>query len=177
VRLKSVSCYRRRIATRTGTRHMVNSAWLLPCVLLVALATSCADGDDDGPLTDAGGLTRLTDAAVGTCLDFGDSVDSEVAELPTVPCSEPHTHEIYALADSDAATYPGLRALEAEAETMCLGEFEDYVGVSAPDSELFYSWLVPTRDSWDRGDDRQIVCILGGNDGNALIGTVRDLGR
>jgi hypothetical protein len=35
--------------------------------------------------------------------------------------------------------YPGFEALELEAQARCLGEFEEYVGRSAFDSELFYS--------------------------------------
>jgi hypothetical protein len=144
---------------------------LLVCVLLGGLATSCAEDDDDELLID------LTDGAIGTCLDFGDSIETEVTELPTVPCREPHTHEIYAIAFSDAATYPGLEALEADAQAKCLAEFEDYVGVSAFDSELFFSWLVPTLDSWDREDDRQIICVIGEENGAPLVGTVRNIGR
>lgn len=144
---------------------------MLVCVLLGGLATSCAEDDADGLLID------LTDGAIGTCLDFGDSIEAEVTELPTVPCGEPHTHEIYALAFSDEATYPGLEALEADAQAKCLAEFEDYVGVSAFDSELFFSWLVPTLNSWDREDDRQIVCVIGESNGAPLVGTVRNIGR
>jgi hypothetical protein len=150
---------------------MVTPAWLLCCVLLGALATSCSADDDDEP------LTALSGTAIGTCLDFGGSVDGEIDELPLVPCDEPHTHEIYALMDSDAAAYPGLEALEGEARTKCLGGFDDYVGVSAVDSELFYSWLVPTQDSWDGYGDRQLVCIIGEVNGAPLVGTVRDAGR
>jgi hypothetical protein len=144
---------------------------VLVCVLLGGLATSCAADDEDDLLID------LTDGAIGTCLDFGDSIEAEVAELPTVPCGEPHTHEIYALAFSDEATYPGLEALEADAQAKCLAAFEDYVGVSAFDSELFFSWLVPTLNSWDRDGDRQIVCVIGEGNGAPLVGSVRNIGR
>jgi hypothetical protein len=162
---------RRRIAISIDVRHVRAPAWVLACLVLGGLATSCSEDGDDEP------LTGLTDDALGTCLDFRDTIEAEVAELPRVPCGEPHTHEIYALADSEAATYPGLEALEVEAQSKCLDSFEDYVGVSAMDSELFYSWLVPTLDSWDRDDDRQIVCILGEDNGIPLTGTMRNIGR
>ncbi len=144
---------------------------MLACVVLGALATSCSGGDDGDPVID------LTDNAIGTCLDFGDSIEAEITELPAVPCSEPHSHEIYAIAFSGADTYPGLEALEADAQAQCLGEFEDYVGVGAFDSELFFSWLVPTLNSWDREDDRQIVCVIGEGNGAPLVGTVRGIAR
>jgi hypothetical protein len=161
------------IATPTEAPRARPPAWVALCVVVGALAASCSDDD-----ADAGDpVTGLTDDVIGTCLDFGDSAAAEIDVLPTVPCGDAHSHEIYAIVDSAAATYPGLDALEVEAQTRCLGEFEDYVGVSPFDSELFFSWLVPTQDSWDRDDDRQIVCILGERDGTALVGTARDVGR
>ena len=43
---------------------------------------------------------------------------------------------------------PDLEALGQFAQTECLGTFEPYVGVGAFDSEQFYTWFVPTLDSW-----------------------------
>ena len=51
------------------------------------------------------------------------------------------------------------------------------VGISAFDSELFFSWLLPTLDSWDRRNDREIVCVVGEGNGAPLTGSVRNLGR
>jgi hypothetical protein len=135
------------------------------------LASSCS-GDDDGEP-----VIGLDDSSVGTCLDFGDSIEAEITELPVVPCGEPHTHEIYAISFSESATYPGLEALEADAAAKCLGEFEDYVGISAFDSELFFSWLVPTLDSWEREGDRQIICVIGEGNGAPLVGSVENIAR
>lgn len=132
---------------------------------------ACSGDDDGAPVID------LTEDSIGTCLDFGDTIDAEITSLPAVPCGEPHTHEIYAVSFSDSATYPGLEALEADAQAKCLGAFESYVGVSAFDSELFFSWLVPTLNSWDRDDDRQIVCVIGEGNGAPLVGSVRNIGR
>jgi len=141
-------------------------------VLLGALFVAACSGGDDGEA-----VIDLTDSEIGTCLDFGDSIDEEITVLPVVPCGEPHTHEIYAIEFSEAATYPGFEALEADAQAKCLGAFEDYVGVSAFDSELFFSWLVPTLNSWDRDDDRQIVCVIGEGNGAPLVGTVENIAR
>jgi hypothetical protein len=163
--------YGRRIADRTDALHLRTPASALAGLLVCALATACSGGEDGEPVID------LPSDAIGTCLDFGDSIDAEITTLPVVPCGEPHSHEIYAIEISDAATYPGLEALEADAQAKCLGEFEEYVGVSAFDSELFFSWLVPTLNSWDREDDRQILCVIGEGNGAPLVGTVRGIGR
>ena len=148
---------------------------ILAVVVVGALVVAACSGDEDGePVID------LSDSQIGTCLDFQDSndvKDGEVTALPVVPCGEPHTNEIYAIELSEAATYPGFEALEADAQAKCLGSFEEYVGVSAFDSELFFSWLVPTLNSWDRDDDRQIICLIGEGNGAPLVGTVYQIGR
>lgn len=159
--------YRRRIVARPDLQLI--RAFSIVAVAVVAV--SCSDGDDGAEVID------LTERSIGTCLDFGDSIEAEVTELPVVLCGEPHSHEIYAVETAAAASYPGFEALEAEAQTRCLGAFEDYVGISAFDSELFFSWLVPTLNSWDRDDDRQIVCVIGEGNSAPLVGTVRDIAR
>ncbi|MGB0112407.1 MAG: septum formation family protein [Ilumatobacteraceae bacterium] len=143
---------------------------LAAVAVLVALAASCS-GDDGGDVID------LAPTAIGTCVDFGDTVGADVTELPEVPCGEEHSHEIYALAEVDLDTYPGFEALEADAQAQCLAAFEDYVGISAFDSELFFSWLVPTLTSWDKDDDRQIICLIGEGNGARLVGSVRNINR
>lgn len=137
-------------------------------MMLVAAACSNDDGED---VVDVG-----TDA-VGTCLDFGKTIGENVTKLPAVPCEESHTHEVFAVVQSDAKNYPGFEELEAEAQALCLGEFEEYIGVSAFDSELFYSWLVPTLNSWDRENDREIICVVGEQGGGPITGSVRDINR
>ena len=116
--------------------------------------------------------------AVGTCLDYLDGdIGAEVTELRTIDCAEPHSHEIFAVVVSDATVYPGFEALEETAQARCLAQFEDYVGIGVFDSTLFYSWLVPTLTSWDREDDREIICVLGDGEGAPLVGSMRDSNR
>jgi hypothetical protein len=162
--------YRRRIgAARIPSATSAVARWSCCAALLVGLV-ACSD-DDGEPVIDLGA------SAVGTCLDFGDEVGADVERLPEVPCEDPHTHEIFAVVDSSNETYPGFEALEAEAQAACFEPFEDYVGISAFDSELFYSWLVPTLTSWEQDDDREIVCVAGENNGAPLVGSVRGLAR
>ena len=159
--------YRRRIVARP----IFQLIRALSIVAIAAAAVSCSNDDEGAEVID------LTDRSIGTCLDFGDSIEAEVTELPVVLCGEPHSHEIYAVEITTASSYPGFEALEAEAQTRCLGAFEDYVRISAFDSELFFSWLVPTLNSWDRDDDRQIVCVIGEGNGAPLVGSVRGIAR
>lgn len=142
---------------------------VIAAVVFVALA-ACSD-DEGSPAVDVG--TEV----VGTCLDFGDTIGEEITKLPEVPCEEPHSHEIYAVKQVANETYPGFEALEAEAQALCLGDFEEYVGISAFDSELFFSWLVPTLTSWDRENDREVICVVGEGNGARLVGSVRGINR
>jgi hypothetical protein len=158
--------YRRRIRNFGSSRR----ALVLVAVALVIPAAACSN-DDGEAVVDVG------NDAVGTCLKFDDDIGENVTKLPAVPCEESHSHEIFAVVQSDAETYPGFEELEAEAQALCLGEFEEYVGVSAFDSELFYSWLVPTLNSWDKENDREIICVVGEQGGAPLTGSVRDINR
>jgi Septum formation len=139
-------------------------------VLPVAALAGCSD-DDESPVVD------LQEQSVGVCLDFPDDVGPEITDLPEVDCAEQHTHEIIAIVTAEGDVYPGFEALETDAQAKCLAEFEPYVGTNPFDSELFTSWLLPTLTSWDREDDRQIVCVVGNTNGAPLVGSVRSSTR
>jgi hypothetical protein len=137
-------------------------------VFAAALVVSaCSDDDGTDPID-------LGESAVGMCLLFADDVGSKVDELPDVDCAVEHTHEIFAVIEypADVDVYPGFGALEEFAQTECLGSFEPYVGVGAFDSDLFYSWLVPTLDGWNDAEDREILCVLGRHDSALMTGSM-----
>lgn len=158
----------------TGTRR---GPWRrsLCCLAGATVAVSGCSGDDGVTATDLG------QDGIGVCLAIADTVGAEIDALPKVECTEAHTHEIYAVLESTAETYPGFEALESEAQVRCLEEFEPYVGISPFDSNLFYSWMVPTLASWEDPDigergDREILCVVGSKDGEPLNNTVRNSG-
>jgi hypothetical protein len=136
-------------------------------VIAVAFVVSaCRDDGGADPL-------GLGEGSVGTCMLFVEDVGAEVDKFPIVDCANEHSHEIFAVVEHPGDVYPGFEALEQSAETACLGAFEPYVGVSAFDSELFYSWFVPTLDGWNDADDREIICVLGRNDAALTTGSMR----
>ncbi|MFT4658955.1 MAG: hypothetical protein ACJAXA_000763 [Candidatus Aldehydirespiratoraceae bacterium] len=137
----------------------------LAVALVVVVALSACSGSDDANGITNEDVTKLGQTAVGTCLQFGDDVGEEITELPVIACNVPHSHEIYAIVTSGETVYPGFDALEETALTECLGAFEDYIGVSPFDSSLIYSWLVPTLNSWNEEEDREIICVAA--NGNA----------
>ena len=150
---------------------MIHRTYLIAVICALVLA-ACSGGDDKPAVTELG------QDAVGTCLDVDETVGAEINELPVAPCGEKHTHEIYAVLDSASDVYPGFKALEEEAQVACLTAFEPYVGISPFDSNLFYSWLVPTLASWEDKDigkqgDREIICVVGSADDEPLEESVK----
>lgn len=140
---------------------------MLALAATFAVVTGACSNDDESP------VVTLEADSIGVCLQFDEDHGPEITDLPTIDCAEPHSHEIIAIVDSTAEVYPGFEALETEAQAACLAAFEPYVGVNPFDSELFVSWLVPTLTSWDREDDRQIVCVVGNGNDAPLVGSVR----
>ncbi len=130
---------------------------------------------------DKGGrrVIQLATDGPGTCINADPKLGPEVKKIPTIDCTKPHTHEIFAVVryveqvagKPDKATdlFPGLEALDAFAERACIAQFEPYVGVSAFDSSLTFSWLTPTLGSWNGSSkDRTVICVLGKFDGSTL---------
>lgn len=146
-------------------------------LLLGVLALGACSGDEEDGEDGPTGVLEVGGEVVGACLEVGDDVGDEISELPIVECEHSHTHEIYAVVRSEADVYPGFETLEAEARLACLEAFEPYVGSNPFDSELFYSWLVPTLTSWDRDDDREIICVAGNTNDAPLVGTIEDSQR
>ncbi len=148
--------------------------------LLVALALlgACSGGDDTSDTP----VLELSDTGPGTCLQVPDDLPDEVAELPVIECSEEHTHEIYAVVNYETTTgssdvFPGQEALNTYAEQVCVREFEPYVGISAFDSSLAFTWLTPTLSSWNDHDDRAVLCVLNDLERAPLVGSMKDSGR
>ena len=112
--------------------------------------------------------------AAGTCLAVDDKLGAEVTKLPVIGCEQPHTHEIYAVVHyTEKDVYPGTAELETFAQRECLGAFEPYVGISAFDSTLFFTWLVPSLDGWNKEKDRDVLCVLGAQDGRKLVKSMK----
>lgn len=153
--------------------------------ILLALAAVVVAGCSDDEAADPTQpnaqevLEVSVDAERGTCMQVDEEFPPEVEELPIIACDQPHTHEIYAtvIGGEDGDVYPGLNGLETIAQTECLTAFDEFVGISAFDSTLSFSWLVPTLDGWNDESDREILCVLQDAQGAPLIGTMRDSKR
>lgn len=119
------------------------------------------------------------DLKVGTCLvddlGLGDESVTVQGGQQTVPCSEPHTFEVYAEHRMPGSVFPGEDETVDEASVECSDAFGSFVGISYDDSTLDLFYLYPTEDSWDEGD-RIVSCLITDPDG-PTVGTLRGAAR
>jgi hypothetical protein len=99
------------------------------------------------------------------CFNAPEEVEAQIDELDEVPCADPHDQEAYAMVtfrppDGEAEdAFPGDDELKAFADGACAQEFSGYVGVDYLDSELFFTYLLPSPRSWEQ-DDRAVLCLV-----------------
>jgi Septum formation len=101
----------------------------------------------------------MGDLEVGDCL--AESSEAETFTVTTVPCSEPHSHEVFASVDlpEGDGEFPGYQAIDAEAEQLCIAQFEGFVGLPYEQSELKIRFMTPSEQSWLAGD-RVVYCAV-----------------
>lgn len=158
---------------------------------LVALLTGCSVIQDllPGETRDSetgeiveGGNTDVFTLKEGDCIDDEASAEAstasedpeEVYNVPTVPCSDPHTWEVMKNLTMADEEFPGDTETAAYADEQCLAEFEGFIGVAYDDSIHDFTYYTPTAAGWASGD-RTINCLIGGVE--QTTGTLRDAGE
>ena len=130
-------------------------------LLVLALASvlnACAEGEDNTPAVTPQAADPFT-MEVGDCFDDTQMGVNEVTEVPGLPCSAPHDNEVYALFDLPAGPFPGDEQIDGSASLGCYERFEAAIGMSYEESIIDYIAMYPTEDSWNRINDREVVCI------------------
>jgi hypothetical protein len=150
---------------------------VLVLVLVAVLAAGACSKDkagrDHGVITKAGSIS-VFDLRPGDCLEPDDDLSGDVEKINAVPCADPHTHEVFGVPEypDDGGVYPGEAKIKEFADASCLEAFSEYTGTDYLDSDLFFSYLLPTIDSWNSGDDRQVTCVIVAT-GNEMTGSVK----
>lgn len=130
------------------------------CIALAAFATACQ-----------GNVFSLSD---GDC--FNDPADfKEVSDVEMVDCDESHDKEVFATYEIPGSTFPGVAALQDDADDNCIARFKPYVGADYMDSSLNVSYFYPSDASWEQGD-REIICVLYDLSYNKLTASVKGTG-
>ncbi|MGW5877713.1 septum formation family protein [Nocardiopsis terrae] len=118
-----------------------------------------------GLLTSYFGAGNVHEIAVGDCFNESEIQtafsEGEVSDIPLVECSEPHDSEVFHTEDLPEGDFPGEASLEASLDEICTGSaFEGFVGIDYAESELYVSGLMPTSQTWEHFDDREILCYV-----------------
>ena len=130
----------------------------LVVVVVVANAGCAPDRDEETGGSHDSGDVGVFDLKVGNCLaDFQDA--TELATVEASSCAEPHSDEIFASPSIPDGDFPGMEAVEATAQNLCIAEFDEFVGIPYEDSVLDVGFLTPTEQSWNDGD-RNVLCTI-----------------
>lgn len=118
--------------------------------------------DDSGAIIEEGDVDAMA-LRIGDCLTLDwEDPDAETVEVWTVhvtPCKVAHDSEAYAATSVAGEKYPGEDTVLDQSEEFCLAEFASFVGTDWESSELDFTYLYPTVESWDQLHDREILCI------------------
>ena len=130
--------------------------------VLAALTTAC----------EAGNVFSLE---VGNCFNDPDSFE-EVNSVEIVDCAEPHDNEVFATYEMTTTSFPGQDIAVNQGQQRCVVLFDGYVGRDYASSSLEVGVLTPTAESWERLDDREVVCLLYDVGLRKLTGSVKNTG-
>lgn len=129
-------------------------------------------------LLSACGGTSVLGLEVGQCISDQAPEGEQVSAVPIVDCAEPHVGEIYALPRLPDGEFPGAESVSTSARTLCADpEFQTFVGVPIDQTTLGVNYLVPSAETWNDRDDREIVCIVGNADRTTTTGSLRGANR
>jgi uncharacterized RDD family membrane protein YckC len=133
---------------RTFTVDMVETESTVPPAAETPAPTQAQETAAPGA-----GEVDVFDLKVRDCLaDSMPTGGEEVFTVETVPCSEPHSEEVYAVVTLPEGDFPGDEAVAAQADEVCNAEFESFVGLPYEESVLYYNYLYPSDEqSWNGG--------------------------
>ena len=112
---------------------------------------------------------------VGQCIQKPEA--DTVSTVDTVDCSTPHYAEVFLIheVEGDGEDFPGNSLINDTALSVCVQNFEAYVGSNYVESSLDARWIIPNKDSWRR-KERKIVCLVVDMQGGKLSQSVKNSG-
>ncbi|AOT60848.1 MULTISPECIES: DUF4190 domain-containing protein [Streptomyces] len=111
----------------------------------------------------------------GDCFDQpgGATAETEVMTVKDVDCAKPHDAEVTGAFQLTGDAYPGVPAIEKQAEERCLtiGERYSLDHWAVPENAVTF-YYHPTEDSWKLQKDRTVTCAYAAEKGK-LTGSLR----
>lgn len=151
-----------------ATAAMVLSGlWAALIAFIAVLAVVSGDSEEPVPGATAVAGTSLK---VGQCLI---GVSKGPDDLSTVPCSQSHDAEVFAVFPIGSPTWPGAKVIEDKANSGCSKRFESYVGrAGAASGDYDVEFYYPVESAFQVGR-RSISCTLVDVDRKRLIGSAK----
>lgn len=138
---------------------------LAAALLAVALCTAGCGRFGGGSKSKTTSVS-VFDVKPGQCFNPPSAVKSELSNLSSVPCTQPHTQEAYATVNyankdgSAVSAYPGDAVLKSFADGLCAQDYTGYVGKDYLDSANFFTYLLPSARGWEQQNDHSITCFV-----------------
>jgi hypothetical protein len=143
------------------------------------MAPASAARDVNGSIATEGVIDAF-EIREGDCFNDqrGTTPDEEIEleRVAAVPCSVPHDNEVYAVVHLEEPSFPGPEEMAALAANLCFARFDAFVGKAYEESVLDIFNLYPSKESWTRRGDREVVCALYHMNAEKLEGTARNSG-
>lgn len=148
---------------------------------MVGLGYTGIAGTDDTTRDEAGAIVEEGEVGafriqVGDCLITPDGA-TEIESVQGVPCSEPHSDEVYHAFNIAGSVFPGDEAVGLQADQGCYEAFESFVGATYEESIYDFGAIYPTAGSWNELGDREVLCTMylyaGGNKTGSAQGTAQ----
>lgn len=157
---------------------VISALWLVGA-LVVGVVAAVTSQDDRSQATEAAiaGSEDVStyDLAVGDCLitaQLDDVEEDPIDTLPSVPCSERHDTEVYAIVTMTGTDYRSQDELIDYSQNRCDSEFARVLPKDTVDDyDLGTFFLYPTEEGWADGD-RDLTCMVTTDD--LRTGSLRD---
>ncbi|WP_297084479.1 septum formation family protein [uncultured Demequina sp.] len=123
-------------------------------------------------LLDPSATVEELQLTVGECLNEAsvtEEGEQEIGVMPVVDCADVHFAEVFHTEELTVEDYP--EDISDLASEVCYLSFEDYLGIPYEESIYYFTATYPTSASWNWGD-RQIACLVVGDVGEQLTGSV-----
>ncbi|MCP9962047.1 DUF4190 domain-containing protein [Streptomyces somaliensis] len=128
-----------------------------------------------GVQEDIAGADSAFGLRTGDCFDQpgGAADQQEVDTVRSVDCAEPHDAEVTGAFELTGGAYPGVPAIEKQAEERCaeVGERYSLDSWAVPENAMTF-YHHPTEESWRRIGDRTVTCAFAAQEGK-LTGSLR----
>ena len=99
----------------------------------------------------------------------------QVENVDKIDCEEPHLNEIYAVVELPDGDFQRT-FIEEDSVELCLEAFEPFVGLNYAESIYEFDLLHPSSESWEKMNDREVICYLYDLRGQLKQGTAANSG-